>query len=544
MGLHEAFADGEPEAAGPGGAAGLLRVERHVLREQPAERVGRHAAAPVADPHGDMRAVARGPDRDRLRLGRMPGGVRQQVADDLGDALPVGQHRGQVVRQVDAQRVARAAGGEGAARGVHQGVHRRRLRVHRQRARVDAPGIEEVADQPVHVVGLALDDAEELHQLRARRRGGGAEGRRRRALDRHQRRAQLVAHQPEERRPLALELVERRQVLQGHDDRDGLAVLAVDGRHVHERAHGPPVGHGQLHLLGAPRGGGAEHRRERNVPGRHLGAVGEPARQRRDRFLRGAFRIEVRAEQLLHDAPGLAVERRPARLRVEDRHAHRRGLDQRLEVGARAALVAQGPGVDDRGRGLRREQREDLFVVVGEGRPVRLAGQEEVADLLVAVAHGHGHQGVGVVHQVRRVAEAAHVVAQVREPERPGQVAHVGEQPRPVRARGEGARLGGREPGGDELRAAAPLADGHDHPPAGAGQGTGAVHHFLQHRVEVERRADAQQGRAERGGALLARRDAPRLLRAVHRQSPGLRSDCGRGAARRNGRFPAPPGRL
>lgn len=57
----------------------------------------------------------------------------------------------------------------------------------------DAPGVEEVADQPVHAVGLLADNAQELAQLRAvgvagpLERGGG------RALDRGQRRAQLVA---------------------------------------------------------------------------------------------------------------------------------------------------------------------------------------------------------------------------------------------------------------------------------------------------------------------------------------------------------------
>ena len=47
--------------------------------------------------------------------------------------------------------------------------------------------------------------------------------------------------------------------------------------------------------------------------------------------------------QRLHDAPRLAVERdRPAGGRVEHRHADRRGLDQRLEVGARLPLGPVG----------------------------------------------------------------------------------------------------------------------------------------------------------------------------------------------------------
>ena len=42
---------------------------------------------------------------DGRRLGRVPGRVGQQVAQDLDDALPVRQHPRQVRWQVDAERI-------------------------------------------------------------------------------------------------------------------------------------------------------------------------------------------------------------------------------------------------------------------------------------------------------------------------------------------------------------------------------------------------------------------------------------------------------
>ena len=62
---------------------------------------------------------------------------------------------------------------------VHQRGELGGLGRDRQRAGVDAPGVEQVADQAVHAVGLLVDDAEELRHLGwadeargAERRGG------------------------------------------------------------------------------------------------------------------------------------------------------------------------------------------------------------------------------------------------------------------------------------------------------------------------------------------------------------------------------------
>ena len=84
---------------------------------------------------------------------------------DLDDAPLVGHHPGQVRREVDADGLPAAAAHEGRPGPVDQGGDLRRLGVDRQRARVDAPRVEEVADEAVHVIGLRVDDAEELPHL-------------------------------------------------------------------------------------------------------------------------------------------------------------------------------------------------------------------------------------------------------------------------------------------------------------------------------------------------------------------------------------------
>ena len=92
----------------------------------------------------------------------------QQIVQHLHDALAV-RHRGwQVRREVDEERVPGAAAHEGAARLVYQRRHLGRLGRDRQRARLDAPGIEQVADQAVHLVGLPVDDAERYFRVNER----------------------------------------------------------------------------------------------------------------------------------------------------------------------------------------------------------------------------------------------------------------------------------------------------------------------------------------------------------------------------------------
>ena len=226
MRLHQPLADGEAEAGPAGSAAGPARAG--VLLEQPRQQLRRHAPALVGDRDRDMRAVAHRRDPDGRGFGRVPGGVGEEVVQHLHDALAVGHHRRKPGRQVDEHGVPGAAREEGVARLVDERRHLRRLGLDRERARVDAPRVEQVGDEADHVIGLPVDDAEELAHLDRAEHPPGAEHRGGRALDGGQRRAQLVAHQAEELRAQALELLERREVLQGDHHRDHRAVLAVD----------------------------------------------------------------------------------------------------------------------------------------------------------------------------------------------------------------------------------------------------------------------------------------------------------------------------
>ena len=131
--------------------------------------------------------------------------------------------------------------------------------------------------------------------------------------------------------------------------------------------------------------------------------------------------------------------------------ADRRGLDQRLEVGAGAPLGAVGPRVGDRGRGLRGEQHQDLLVLVGERRPARLLDQIEVADMGAAMAHRRALEGLRR-QPVRGEAERAHIGRDIGDPKRSLQVTEVLEEPRPVGPLRQPPVLFLSEARGDEVR--------------------------------------------------------------------------------------------
>ena len=302
----------------------------------------------------------------------------------------VGHHEGQAGGKVEGDAVPSVAVQEGGPRLLHQVADLRGLGRDRERARVEAPGVEQVADEAPHVVGLLVDDAQELAQLRRIHRlrcvEHGGDG----ALDGGERRAQLVAHQAQELGAHPLDLVERREILDGdHHRADGVA-LGADRRGVDQHPEAAPVRHRDQHLLGAHRLGAVEQFRDRERVQAHLAAVGAADGHHLEELLgRPAGRA-----QAFRDAPRLAVERqRPAGLRVEHQHADRRGLDQRLEIGPRAALVSVGARIGDRQGGLRGEQGQHLLVLVRERLAVRLVGEEEAADLGIAVAHRRALEG-------------------------------------------------------------------------------------------------------------------------------------------------------
>ena len=158
-----------PRPEPPKPAAAYIRV----LPEQVRKLLWVHPAALVRDRDRDVQAVADRRDPDGEGLRRVPGGVGKEVVQDLHDALPVAQHARQALREVDHDRVRVAAAQERHPGLVHHRRQLRRLGRDGQRARVDVPGIQQVADQAPHVIGLLVDDPEELLQFGPgqRRRG-------------------------------------------------------------------------------------------------------------------------------------------------------------------------------------------------------------------------------------------------------------------------------------------------------------------------------------------------------------------------------------
>ena len=96
----------------------------------------------------------------------MPGGIGEEVVQHLHDAPAVGVYPGQADGKVDRDAVPPAATDEGVPRPLHQLGQLRGLRRDRERAGIDAAGIEKVADQAAHMAGLLEDDAVELAHLR------------------------------------------------------------------------------------------------------------------------------------------------------------------------------------------------------------------------------------------------------------------------------------------------------------------------------------------------------------------------------------------
>ena len=152
--------------------------------------------------------------------------------------------------------------------------------------------------------------------------------------------------------------------------------------------------------------------------------------------------------------------------------------------------------VGDRGRRLRREQHQDLLVLLGERPPARLLAEEEAGDTHPPVPDRHGLQGLRQ-RQLLGVAEFAEVGGHVRQPQRAGKVPEVFEEAVAVRPRRHVPALVRRQAGGDELLDRAGVVDSRDHAVAGAGQGAGAIHHLPEDGVEVEAGVDAQNRRVD-----------------------------------------------
>ena len=208
----------------------------------------------------------------------------------------------------------------------------------------------------------------------------------------------------------------------------------------------------------------------------------------------------ARREEPGHDALRLPVEgHRRAGGGVEHHDADGRGLDQRLQVGPGAPLVAVRARVGDGRRRLLREQRQHRLVPVRE--PALLLREEEAAHGRVPVTHRRAQQGPAGERE-RRTAERAGVVREVRQPPRRREAAQVLEEPEPVGPRGQRCVFLRREAGGDEVEGAVRNGRGVDGAVAGAGERAGALDGLAQHGVEVEARADAQDRRDQGGTAV------------------------------------------
>ncbi len=96
----------------------------------------------VRDGERDAGALARPLDTDRRRGRRVPGRVREQVAEHLGDALGVGHRPRQVGPEVDEDGVPAATGQERGAGPVDERGNIRGLGRDGERSRLDAPCIE------------------------------------------------------------------------------------------------------------------------------------------------------------------------------------------------------------------------------------------------------------------------------------------------------------------------------------------------------------------------------------------------------------------
>ena len=378
--LDQPLADGQAQPVAPAGRPAVA-ARPGVLVEQARQHLRRHAPALVRDGDRHVKPVARRVDADGGGRGRAAGRVRDEVVQHLDDARLVRHHPRQVRRQVDLERVPAPAAEERVARLIHQDGHLGGPGLERQRAGVDASGVQQVAEQPVHAVGLLVDDAEELAGLGRLQHPRGAQRRGARALDGGQRRAQLVAHQAQELRPRALE----------------------------------------------------------------VGAV---------------------------------------------------------RAGRRAPRVGDG-----RGR-LRRQQHQDLLVLVRELFPALLVAQENGAEVLAAIAHGgdlQGRAGEGFGGE----AERADPRAEVRQPERGFQVAQVLEEARSAGPLLQPAKLFGRKAGGQEVVEPPVLVHGGDGAVAGGGERARGLDHLVEDRFHIEARADAQDGRVEVRSARAQRFDFP-----------------------------------
>ena len=501
--LDEAFRDEEAKA-GPVESKVLIPAgQGDFLLEEVRQSLRGNAASLVRNRDGDVGLIQDRAHVDGSGDRGVPGGIREEVGDDLNDAPGIDHHPREIWWQVDLHALNAPPAQKRPPRLVHEIRNVRRLGVHRERAGVDAPGVQQIADEPLHAVDLLVDDPEELPYLRrieARRR---PERRRRRTLDGDERGAKLVTHNLEELRALALELFERGQILNGGDYGDDRAVLGPDRGRVEEGGDVSSVRHGEHDLLGAYGLGISKLLGEEEFVKADLAPVGTPAGKDLEAL---PGRLPGLAE-IPHDALRFAVYREQFAGRgIEDHNADGRGLDKGLEVGPRALLCTVGTGVRDGGRGLSGKEYEDLLVFDGERLPALLLGKVEIADMRAPVPHGRSLESARR-QECMVVAERTDVGEDVGDTEWPRKVAEVPEEPRPVGPLREPPVLLVAEARSDEVLGSARGVDGRDGTVAGSCDCAGALDYLAKDGLEVETVAHAKDCAGQYGDALAERLD-------------------------------------
>ncbi len=506
----DAVADVETEAR----ALHVGHPPRPHAREGAEEAVfvgARQAHPAVFHPHHHRLPLPAGEDADLAPIGRVLGGVRQEVLHDLGQAIPVGPGRQRVIGQVHAHRPLRVAGdagdhfpdlgrhvGDRKLEGELPGLEPRRLQglvheVGHVGGRADDvlrplhPVVERRLRLPLEELGIAQDPGEggaevvghDVHELALH------------AVELHQPLVGLL------KGPVEVGVAEQDtdpigQGLQGDDllAAEGAPAPAVHAEHGHDLVSRED-GHGRaarsLGGLGFGEGGGEEGRVRLQArfpfrPG--LGAQGPRAGPARGGV--GQEDGDSRVAERLADAADGGLENALAGQAARD------GPEQRVHEGELLAALPfglEGHRVGHRDGELGGEAGEVLEIVGGEGggsrppRRVEDAEQHGGLTLLLVVDEGHAQEPGQRIAPGDVVGVGGHVVDERRHEVTGHPARDALAQPelggsRPLRAQVPG-------PGHEEAQEARGLVDPEDRAVVGANQPPRLLRGLDEERTQV-----------------------------------------------------------
>ena len=134
--------------------------------------------------------------------------------------------------------------------------------------------------------------------------------------------------------------------------------------------------------------------RSNSARGSSARACSPPVGPRHSHHVEQLLRGAARHAKVFENPAGLLVQgHRATGLGIEDHGPHGRGVDQGLQISPGSLLGPVPAGAGDRGRGLRREQHQHLFVLAGELSAADLVPETEVADMHSPMAHRHALEG-------------------------------------------------------------------------------------------------------------------------------------------------------